>query len=77
MKLPDLDRERCEKSRTLPEFLELYNADLPEGFPRATREALLEYRASHQESFKNSKTWTLDVHRKKIMDWLRVAAPTT
>jgi hypothetical protein len=78
MKLPDLDRARSEQPRTLLEFLKLYNEDLPESFPRATRASLEEYQAGHAQAFKAGDAWSLATHRKQIMDWLRgrPVAPT-
>lgn len=70
MRTPDLDKARSEKSRSLPAFLELYNEQLPAAFPRATAALLREFRRVHAELFK-SGTWSLDQHRKKVMDWLR------
>lgn len=75
MKLPDLDRLRCETQCTLADFLKLYNQDLPEAFPRASKALLEEFKETHTSFFKTDE-WSLDVHRKKVMDWLpaRVAA---
>ena len=70
MKGPDLDRERSEKRLTLAEFLKSYNADLPEGFPRASLPLLKEFAKRYPELFKLGITWSLDQHRKKLMDWL-------
>lgn len=75
MKTPDLDRERSEKSRSMMEFLTLYNDNLPAAFPQATRAMLEEYCATHAEVFKVPGVWSLDVHRKKVMDWLKAPAP--
>ena len=69
MKLPDLDRIRSEQSRSLAEFLKLYNANLTARFRRAYTPLLEEFRSTHAEIFKQG-TWSLDMHRKKVMDWL-------
>jgi hypothetical protein len=71
MKLPDVDRIRSEQNHTLLEFMALYNENLPETFPRATRASLEEYRDTHLDAFKSGDDWSLNIHRKKIMDWLR------
>jgi hypothetical protein len=75
MKLPDLDRLRCEKQCSLADFLTLYNEDLPAAFPRASKALLAEFKETHATFFKTDD-WSLDVHRKKVMDWLpaRMAA---
>lgn len=69
MKGPDVDRMRSEQKRSLAEFLALYNDQLPPEFPRATTALLAEYESRYAEQFKDG-LWSLDLHRKKIMDWL-------
>ncbi len=71
MRGPDLDRERSERKHSRGEFLALYNEGLPSGFPRATAALLAEYRRTHIDQFKGEH-WSLDLHRKKVMDWLPV-----
>ena len=71
MRTPDLDRARSEKKRTLADFLELYNENLPAAFPKASEELLKEFRTGHISLFPAGKGWTLDQHRRKVMDWLR------
>ncbi len=70
MKTPDLDRERSERLVTMADFLKAYNDGAPEGFPRATKSLLLEYKSLYAGQFKDDDLWSLDMHRKKIMDWL-------
>ncbi len=70
MKLPDLDRIRSETSLSIEEFLACYNDDLPDQFPRATKPLLEEFRRDHASLFVRTDAWSLDQHRKKIMDWL-------
>jgi len=70
MKSPDLDRERSERQISLPEFLRSYNENLPVAFPRASLPLLKEFRAAHTGLFKPGSDWSLDQHRKKVMDWL-------
>jgi hypothetical protein len=55
---------------TQAEFLKLYNATLPSIFPRATTPLLNKYKAEHESFFKNGDLWSVDLHRKKVMDWL-------
>lgn len=71
MRTPDLDRARSEEPRSLAEFLREYNGHLPEAFPRASTALLEEFRAGHAGLFKAGGAWSLDIHRKKVMDWLR------
>ncbi|MBU6323420.1 MAG: hypothetical protein KGI41_03480 [Patescibacteria group bacterium] len=70
MRTPDRDRERSEKKRTRADFLKQYNESLPSSFPRATPALLAEFRKAHAGLFPRGNEWTLDVHRKKLMDWL-------
>lgn len=70
MKGPDLDRERSEMRLTIAEFLKFYNDGLPEGFPRASTSVLKEFCAAYPDLFKSGDSWSLDQHRKKLMDWL-------
>lgn len=70
MKGPDLDRERSEKKVSIGEFLKAYNTGLPEQFPRASLPLLKEYRKHYAGQFKIDGLWSLDLHRKKFMDWL-------
>ena len=70
MKLPDLDRLRSEKSLSFSDFLKSYNEGLPLQFPRLSLALLREFRKEHTTLFKDDKVWSLDQHRKKVMDWL-------
>jgi len=75
MKLPDLDRARSEKALSLPEFLRSYNEGLPTAFPKASLPLLREFRKAHTGLFKATDVWSLDQHRKKVMDWLPSHSP--
>ena len=70
MKGPDLDRERSEEKHTLVSFLKIYNKGIPSAFPRASLPLLEQYRALFPSQFKSDELWSLDLHRKKFMDWL-------
>ncbi|MDB5264549.1 MAG: hypothetical protein JWN64_120 [Parcubacteria group bacterium] len=70
MKGVDVDRERSEKKLSIAEFLKFYNAELPAEFPHASLPILKEFSKKYPELFKISDTWSLDQHRKKLMDWL-------
>ncbi len=70
MKTPDLDRARSEEAISLSSFLKAYNNVLPLQFPRASLALLREFRKTHITLFKGSDLWSLDQHRKKVMDWL-------
>ncbi len=70
MRLPDLDKERSEQALPLSGFLKSYNEGLPIQFPRASLPLLREFRKVHTTLFKSDNLWSLDQHRKKVMDWL-------
>ena len=70
MKTPDLDRARSEQKLTLPAFLKSYNEDLPTQFPQATAAYLRQFKKASPALFKEDASWSLDQHRKKVMDWL-------
>lgn len=70
MRGPDLDRERSERKLSLPEFLSAYNEGLPSEFPKATRVLLELFREKYPDYFKHGEVWSLDQHRKRVMDWL-------
>lgn len=70
MKLPDLDRERSEKKISPGDFLKSYNENLPEAFPPASTVLLNEFKKANPNLFKDNGSWSLDQHRKKVMDWL-------
>jgi hypothetical protein len=70
MKTRDLDRERSELKVTQAEFLARYNEGLPASFPRASRPLLAEYRKKYPGQFKEDGLWSLELHRKKFVDWL-------
>lgn len=72
MKAFDVDKARSEEPRTLSEFLKLYNENLPSFLAPATVALLEEFKRTHGNFFKSAGgAWTLDLHRKRVMDWLR------
>ncbi len=70
MRPPDLDRARSEKHLAVGEFLKIYNDEIPASFPKATLPLLQEFRKNNEALFKRDSAWSLDLHRKKVMDWL-------
>ena len=51
-------------------FVQYYNKNVPETFPRASVPALEKFKAAYPGLFKRNSEWTIDKHRKKLMDWL-------
>ena len=59
-----------EERTSLADFLKSYNKNLPQGFPRASAVLLKSFKETHPLFFKHGNLWSLDEHRKKIIDWL-------
>jgi hypothetical protein len=55
---------------SLSDFLETYNKNMPKSFPRASSALLEKFRDEHLTLFKTDNLWSLDIHRKKLIDWL-------
>ena len=70
MKGPDLDRQRSEKVLSRKEFITSYNEGLPDGYAAANTGVLKAFSAAHPHLFKHGDAWSLDQHRKRVMDWL-------
>lgn len=70
MKKYSEELEISEKQVPLPAFLKAYNKDLPASFPKATPSLLKKFREMHPQLFKHGSLWSLDEHRKKLLDWL-------
>jgi hypothetical protein len=52
------------------DFLKSYNDNIPPNFPQVSVALLQKYKSEHPAFFKQGEFWSLDLHRKKIMDWL-------
>jgi hypothetical protein len=71
MKKQTSDPKENEVHISLSEFLKSFNLHMPEGFPRVTIILLQKFRESHEGLFlKSGEFWSLDLHRKKLIDWL-------
>jgi hypothetical protein len=55
---------------TQAEFLKSYNANMPAQFPRATISLLNKFKLDHTSLFRHGDLWSLDLHRKKLIEWL-------
>lgn len=55
---------------TVDEFIHYYNQSTPLAMPRATKEALKEFKTTHASLFDEGGLWTIDKHRRRVMDWL-------
>lgn len=59
-----------EAQLSLADFLKSYNKNLPVNFPRSSVALLKKFKATHPLFFKHGDLWSLDEHRKKVIDWL-------
>jgi hypothetical protein len=59
-----------EIALTTAEFLESYNKNMPESYPRASLDLLKKFKDAHESLFKSGDSWSLDQHRKRLIDWL-------
>lgn len=64
------DLEINQITTTLPIFMETYNKSIPPSFPSASIPVLKKFQTLHPALFKNTDEWSIDKHRKKLMDWL-------
>ena len=55
---------------TLPDFLKSFNDNMPASFPKATVPLLKKFKEANPPLFTHGDTWSLELHRKKVMDWL-------
>ncbi|MBI2120965.1 MAG: hypothetical protein HYT94_05075 [Parcubacteria group bacterium] len=63
-------QEFNEKTTPIGVFLEYYNRNIPESYPRATVKALKQFQVAYPALFQNNDEWSIDKHRKRLMDWL-------
>lgn len=54
------------------DFMESYNQTIPIGFPRLTEELLKKFRSEKPMLFKDSELWSIDKHRKEVVDWFQI-----
>lgn len=59
-----------EMQISLADFLKSYNQNMPPSFPRASTALLNQFREEHASLFKHGDMWSLDLHRKKVIEWL-------
>ncbi|MFA6475983.1 MAG: hypothetical protein WCV68_01055 [Candidatus Paceibacterota bacterium] len=64
------EQEKNFVETSLEAFVLYYNQNIPESHPRATVAALEQFQATHAVLFDDKKTWTIDKHRRRLMDWL-------
>jgi hypothetical protein len=77
MKKSHRKQEPNQELITLGDFLKSYNKTIPDGFPKASTALLNELKNTHLGLFKHGEFWSLDEHRKKVIDWLPPRALAT
>ncbi len=70
MRQKDKQFELNQVCTTLAIFMDSYNKSIPMSFPQASVKALRQFQAASPVLFKNGDEWSIDRHRKKLMDWL-------
>ncbi len=59
-----------ELPMTEAEFMTSYNQNMPEGYPLVSMAILERFKQAHTSLFKSGNTWSLDQHRKRMIEWL-------
>ena len=70
MKYKNNPLELNQTKTPLLAFLESYNKSIPGSFPRVSVKILKHFQKLHPILFKHSNEWSIDKHRKRLMDWL-------
>ena len=68
MKLNKIPTKEYQNELTMDDFLVSFNDNMPGSFPKVNEELLLQFKQEYPTLFKNSKKWSLDIHRKKLID---------
>lgn len=55
---------------SIEDFAEYYNKNIPISYSKVTVDDLIEFKQTHQSLFVGDGNWTIDKHRKKLMDWI-------
>ena len=51
-------------------FLESFNKNMPQGYPLVSLTILKKFKELHLSMFKADGLWSLDHHRKRMIEWL-------
>jgi hypothetical protein len=67
----NINAEFNEAYTTISVFIEYYNKNVPSIYPKATEDSLAAFRVAYPGLFeKGGDKWSIDKHRKRLMDWL-------
>ncbi|OGZ29925.1 MAG: hypothetical protein A2931_00970 [Candidatus Niyogibacteria bacterium RIFCSPLOWO2_01_FULL_45_48] len=70
MKRRDVQLELNQAHTTAEVFIKSYNQTIPTGFPVASVAVLKKFQEANPSLFSNKDKWSIEKHRKKLMDWL-------
>lgn len=70
VRMKDPQYELNQALVTRAAFMKAYNENMPGGFPHVTTTLLKKFQDAHPTLFKHGDSWSLDRHRKKLIDWL-------
>ena len=70
MKSKNIEWELNQVATPLATFVDAYNKNIPVDFPHASTKSLKQFQTAFPALFKNTEEWSIDKHRKKVMDWL-------
>ncbi len=70
MKKPVVKVYSYELPMSAKEFMESFNKNMPLGYPRASLAILEKFKQAHASLFKSNGSWSLDQHRKRMIEWL-------
>jgi hypothetical protein len=59
-----------ELPMTEAEFLTSYNQNMPESYPHVSLSIMQRFKEAHTNLFKGKGFWSLDQHRKRMIEWL-------
>ena len=59
-----------ERPLTIYQFQKSYNENMPMEHPQVSISQLQKFKAEHQSMFKEDGFWSLDQHRKRLIEWL-------
>lgn len=70
MKKPPRPTPAYELPMSEAEFIESYNRNMPEGYPKVSVMVMEKFKEAHASLFKGKGFWSLDQHRKRMIEWL-------
>ncbi len=64
--------EQSALQKSSADFIQSYNQTIPIGFPRLTEVLLKKFKSETSVLFKEGELWSMDKHRKEVVDWFQV-----